>query len=194
MYLFYQKRGVYANELFRLVFRVYIYSTTSSNIFKEITIPSHIQMMVIAGENNRYANVNFVIAERQSPLRIVFVNFYWYYREEGISYSGNERIIFDVNGHCEMRGTYNVYSTAINIPVLTILGNQSNDAFILKAAATTRTDKPFSFNYIVWEAPFNKVPPGDERVQDKEPKQSVLVNIGVVDINRSISLKFHKEW
>ena len=153
----YEVRSIDAEKLFtktvveedeakeKLLSEVYLeFTTTSSNIFKEITIPSHIQMMVIAGENNRYANVNFVIAERQSPLRIVFVNFYWYYREEGISYSGNERIIFDVNGHCEMRGTYNVYSTAINIPVLTILGNQSNDAFILKAAAGS--DAPLVVN------------------------------------------------
>ena len=131
----------------KLLSEVYLeFTTTSSNVFKVITIPSHIQMMVITGENDRKANMNFLIAERQTPLRIVFVNFNWDYKEEGISYSGNERIILDINGHCEMRGTYNLYSTAINIPVLTILGNQSNDVFILRAAAGK--DAPLVLNEV----------------------------------------------
>lgn len=120
----------------KLKSEAFITYNSSTNVPKEnitVTIPSNIQLVVFSGETNRFVNMNIAISSRSSSLRIVFSNYFWNYENVGIQYDGDHIIVLDINGSCEMKCLIASDNTAIKIPKLVILGDETTDKFNIQA-------------------------------------------------------------
>lgn len=106
-----------------------------SSAVRTVNIPANINFVIFAGQQNHFAKVNINITSRDENLRIMFSNFYWQYTNTGITYQGQNDIVININGHCEMRSNSNTDNSdaAINIPHLAITGQQ-NSQFTIRAA------------------------------------------------------------